>query len=117
MLLADWIKKTGIVLQECVGCKCIADVGDVGNASSGLWDLIDYVVSSRHAGTIWLVPIKLKRDKLNPSQRATLMNVRNFMMLANEVELRRELEISLERGDEFRAACVRELIIEVKASE
>lgn len=49
-------------------------------------------------------------SKLTPFQRAFRMNVRNFLLAATMQELEREVKLSLDRGDEFRAECVRDLI-------
>jgi hypothetical protein len=43
------------------------------------------------------------------------MNIRNFLLIATLAELEKEYAISLERGDGFRARCVRELITEYKS--
>jgi hypothetical protein len=52
---------------------------------------------------------------LLPHQRQIRMNVRNFLLPATLDESQKELEISLEKGDAFRAACIKEWISECKA--
>jgi hypothetical protein len=47
---------------------------------------------------------------LSSGQHQLRMNVRNFLLTATLNELKRELELSNERKDTFRAACVQELI-------
>lgn len=54
----------------------------------------------------------MKLEGLTPAERQTRMNVRNFLLIATLAELVRELEISMERNDLFRARCIRELIEE-----
>ncbi len=48
-------------------------------------------------------------------KRRIRANIRNFLLVATDAELRRELTLSIDRGDAFRAACVRELIDESRA--
>lgn len=50
-------------------------------------------------------------------QRQLRSNIRAFLLVATADELRRELEISVERNDEFRAACIRELIAETATED
>lgn len=50
--------------------------------------------------------------QLTPQQRRIRSAVRAFLMLATPEELQKELEISRQRGDHFRAECVEELIRE-----
>lgn len=45
-------------------------------------------------------------------QRQVYQAVRNYALTMNEAEMRREVEISRERGDEFRAQCFEALIAE-----
>jgi len=45
-------------------------------------------------------------------EKAIRRDIRAFLMVATMDELRRELQISLDKGDAFRAACIRELIEE-----
>jgi hypothetical protein len=52
-------------------------------------------------------------DNLTAAQRQIRMNVRNFLLVATMPELQKELTISLNSKDTFRAACVRELIEEM----
>lgn len=52
--------------------------------------------------------------ELNEDQRRVRMNVRNAMMIATMDELRKELQISLDRNDTLRARFVQELIDEAK---
>jgi len=52
-------------------------------------------------------------DNLTKAQRQIRMNVRNFLLVATMAELQKELTISLNSKDTFRAACVRELIEEM----
>ncbi len=40
-------------------------------------------------------------------------NIRAFLLTATKEELEKELAISIERGEEFRAQCVRELLAEM----
>lgn len=54
----------------------------------------------------------MTRPMMTPAQYSTRANIRNFLLTATMAELAREKEISLERGDQFRAACVQELIDE-----
>jgi len=49
---------------------------------------------------------------LSSQQRQIRMHIRNFLMLATPDQLKKELEISQQRPDPFRAACVQELIDE-----
>ncbi len=42
------------------------------------------------------------------------MNIRNFLLVATTEELQKELQISLDRKDAFRAKCIQELIDEEK---
>ncbi len=49
---------------------------------------------------------------LTSEQRTLRSNIRGFLLLASPAELERELEISIERGDTFRADVIRELISE-----
>lgn len=51
-------------------------------------------------------------DKLTPAERRVRQTIRDFLLTASLDELKREEEISIERGDYFRAACVQELINE-----
>lgn len=46
---------------------------------------------------------------MTPAQRQQRQNIRNFLLVATEQELQKELEISLERNDAFRAECIREM--------
>lgn len=55
---------------------------------------------------------RIVRELVTPAQRQHRMNVRNFLMVATPEELRKELDISEERGESFRAACIRELMEE-----
>ena len=48
--------------------------------------------------------------RLTHAERQVRMSVRNFLLTANRAELEAELRLSEERGDTFRAACVRELM-------
>ncbi len=50
--------------------------------------------------------------KLTPAERRTRIAIHNFLLLATPQELERELELSLQRHDYFRASCVQELIDE-----
>ncbi len=52
---------------------------------------------------------------MTDSQKRVRSAVRAFLMTATLEELKRELSISVERGDQFRADCVRELIREEEA--
>jgi hypothetical protein len=54
----------------------------------------------------------LDRATLTPAQHQIRWNVRNFLLTATIAELVREKELSLERGDPFRAECIQELIDE-----
>lgn len=56
--------------------------------------------------------MKMDTSKLTPAQRQTRSNVRNFLLTANRAQLEAEINISEERGDEFRRACVQELLDE-----
>lgn len=49
---------------------------------------------------------------MSPSQRQLRMNIRNFLLVATADELQRELQISKDRNDTFRAQCIQELIEE-----
>jgi len=46
------------------------------------------------------------------NERAIRCAIRNFLLVATPAELQTELAISLEREDNFRAECIRELIAE-----
>ncbi len=56
------------------------------------------------------------RDKpimsLTPEQRQLRSNIRGFLMVATIEQLEKELEISIERKDTFRATVIREMIEE-----
>jgi hypothetical protein len=54
-------------------------------------------------------------SKLSDHRRNYRMNIRNFLLAATPAELETELELSLERKDEFRADVVRELMAEREA--
>ena len=54
----------------------------------------------------------MKTQELTSAQRQLRMNIRNFLLTASRDDLKKELEISLERKDEFRAECIRELMDE-----
>lgn len=51
-------------------------------------------------------------SKMPNYKRQLRMNVRNFLLLATEIELKKELELSMDREDLFRAECVQEIINE-----
>lgn len=51
--------------------------------------------------------------KLTPHQYQIRSCVRAFLMVATREQLQKELELSLEKGDTFRAECVQELIDEL----
>lgn len=53
-----------------------------------------------------------KTVELTPQQRQIRMAVRNFLLPATREQMVKELEISLERNDMFRAKCVQECIDE-----
>lgn len=44
--------------------------------------------------------------------RSLRANIRNFLMTATKAELQADLDRAVERGDEFRAQVVRELLAE-----
>jgi len=50
--------------------------------------------------------------ELTQQQKQLRANIRNFLLLASLEELKKELTISLERGDGFRAEVIKELICE-----
>lgn len=54
----------------------------------------------------------IDKSTLTPFQRNLRMNIRNFLLVATPEQLKRELEISRESGDTFRAECIQELIDE-----
>jgi len=58
----------------------------------------------------------MDKSKLTPAERRTRLAIHNFLLLATPAELERELAISRERQDNFRASCVQELIDETKGS-
>jgi predicted HAD superfamily phosphohydrolase len=49
---------------------------------------------------------------LTADQRNVRASVRNFMLCASPAEIRKEIVISLDRGDSFRAACCLEVLLE-----
>lgn len=49
---------------------------------------------------------------MTEQQRLLRSAIRNFLLIATPDELQKELEISLEINDSFRADCIRELISE-----
>ena len=51
-------------------------------------------------------------DNLTLDERQFRLNVRNFLLVATSQELRKEWQMSIERGDKLRAACVQEIIEE-----
>ncbi len=51
-------------------------------------------------------------QNLTDAQRQIRQVIRNFLLTATKQELERELAISRDRGDVFRAECVLELIRE-----
>jgi hypothetical protein len=51
------------------------------------------------------------------AQKQIRMNVRNFLLVATDKELVKELRISREAGDEFRAQCVLEIMADRVAEE
>ena len=53
-------------------------------------------------------------SKLSPGQRSVRQAIRAFLLCATDDELARELALSLESGDGWRAQCVAELIAEGK---
>lgn len=50
---------------------------------------------------------------LDEHKQKIRMNVRNFLLTATMEELQKELILSLDMSDSFRAACVQELIDEM----
>lgn len=56
-------------------------------------------------------------NKLDRFHRQLRQNVRSFLLVATMDELKKEEQISLDRGDLFRAECVQELIAEKEAEE
>lgn len=52
------------------------------------------------------------KEILSPEKRDLRMNIRNFLLTATPAELQKELEISNDRGDKFRAMCIVELLNE-----
>lgn len=54
----------------------------------------------------------MDKTTLTTAQRQIRMNIRNFLLIATPAELQKELEISNNSGDTFRAQCVQELIDE-----
>ena len=54
-------------------------------------------------------------SKLTERERTIRQSIRAFLLTATLAELKRELELSLELGHAFRAACVQELIEEEEA--
>lgn len=50
--------------------------------------------------------------KLSHHERTLRSNIRGFLLTATLEELKKELTISKDRGDTFRAECVQELIDE-----
>jgi hypothetical protein len=55
----------------------------------------------------------MRVELLNGREKQIRFNVRNFLCFATREELEKELSISEEMGDHFRAACIRELISEL----
>ena len=49
---------------------------------------------------------------LSPQQASQRANVRNFLLCASPDEVRREIMLSFDRGDSFRAACCLEVLLE-----
>jgi hypothetical protein len=49
---------------------------------------------------------------LTSAERQQRMNIRNFLLVATEKELRVELQFALENRDTFKAACIQELAAE-----
>ncbi len=49
---------------------------------------------------------------LTPSQKNIRSAIRGFLLTATRAELEKELELSKERKDEFRAKCIQELLDE-----
>jgi hypothetical protein len=54
----------------------------------------------------------MDKSKLTHVERQARMTVRNFLLTATHDELKRELAISKEVNNDFRAACIQELIDE-----
>jgi hypothetical protein len=63
-------------------------------------------------GTSRAEEVAMDLAKLGEFQRTVRSNVRAFLLVASRAELEREQQISRERGDQFRAACVQELLDE-----
>ncbi len=59
--------------------------------------------------------MKMDTSRLTDAQRNLRINVRNFLMVATPEELQKELQLSLDAKQPFRAECVRELIAEAEA--
>jgi hypothetical protein len=48
----------------------------------------------------------------SPSQASLRANIRNFLLCATPAEVRREIVLSIDRDDAFRAACCLEVLLE-----
>ena len=51
--------------------------------------------------------------ELTPQQQKIRMAVRNFLLTATKPQVEKELKLSQERGDKFRAECVQEWLDEM----
>ena len=49
---------------------------------------------------------------LNQFERNLRWNIRNFLLVASDEQVQKELEISLERGDTLRARFIEEIIVD-----
>lgn len=58
-----------------------------------------------------------KLDELSPFFRNLRCNVRNYLMLATPSQLKKEIEISRERKDVWRAVFIQELMLETADAE
>jgi len=61
-----------------------------------------------------VVAEKMDVKKLTPQQQKIRMAVRNFLLTATKPQVEKELKLSQERGDTFRASCVQEWLDEME---
>lgn len=54
-------------------------------------------------------------NQLTDAQREVRQNVRNHLLNSEDVDLYKEKRIYLEKGDQFRADCVEEVLEETRA--
>lgn len=105
MKLQDWFDSNNLNLDACRRGLAVVLMDSGYPNRSELWNLTDYRVSSVRGGAIWLMP------NLTSTERTVWQAVKNFALPLTQLQCEREKEISLERGDLFRARCFEEWIL------